>query len=117
MGGGQALINFMENKVKLTNKGYTIRKNRYMQKDLKNGWYVDVDIKTNKVQALHSSAYLRERGNHKCYDWEKTNHLNVMGIQKLDLKNTKNYVRNQEAHKVPSHMLVGWADLLESRLS
>ena len=103
----------METTKQLLSKGYTIRANRYAQKDLGNGWYIGIDTKSNTVDAGHVSQ-LKPRENHMCYDWTKTNHtsVDIRGI-----KSVKNYVRNEEAHRVPSHMLVGWAELLESRLS
>ncbi len=103
----------METINQLQNKGYTIRANRYAQKNLGNGWYVGVDLKNNTVDAGHHYQ-LKERDGHMCYDWAKTNHL---GISINGVKVNKDYVRNEEAHKVPAHMLVGWAELLENRLS
>ncbi len=98
----------------LQSKGYTIRANRFAQKDLGNGWYVGVDIKNNTVDAGHISQ-LKTRDEHMCYDWTKTNHLNL-SFNIDGIKFNEKYVRNEEAHKAPEHMVVGWATLLESRL-
>lgn len=102
----------METINQLQSRGYTIRANRYAQKNLGNGWYVGVDTKTNTVDAGHISQ-LKPREEHMCYDWTKTNHTI---FSKGGIKAVKNYVRNEESHKAPIHMVVGWADLLEYRL-
>ncbi len=96
----------------LKSKGYTVRADRYLQKDLGNGWYVGVDLKKNTIDAGHHYQ-LKERNGHMCYDWAKTNHI---GISIPGVKVVKNYVRNEEAHKAPEHMVIGWAELLERRL-
>jgi len=96
----------------LKSKGYTVRADRYLQKDLGNGWYVSVDAKKNTVDAGHLYQS-KPRENHMVYDYTKTNHI---GISIPGVKVVKNYVRNEESHKAPEHMVVGWAELLERRL-
>ena len=102
----------METINQLQSKGYTIRANRYAQKNVGNGWYVTVDLKKNTVDAGHLFQ-LKPREGHMCYDYTKTNHL---GIDIRGVKVGKNYVRNEEAHKSPGYMVIGWAELLENRL-
>lgn len=106
----------METINQLKSKGYTVREdnNRYLQKKLKWGWYVNVDVVRNEVTATNFRAYLKKRSNHMAYDYELTDHTNL--TTKAGLKVNKQYVRNEEAKRVPSHMLVGWAELLEHRL-
>jgi hypothetical protein len=97
----------------LTARGYTIRADRYLQKNLGNGWYVMVDTETNEVDAGHITQLPITREAHLCYEYNVSNHTGF----KLDgITAVKNYVRNKEARKVPNHIIVGWAELLERRL-
>ena len=98
----------------LQKRGYTIRADRYLQKDLGNGWYVGVDTDTNQVDGGHIYQLPNVREGHRCYDYDKTNH-NGISIEGVTV--VKNYVRNKEARTVPNHIIVGWAELLENRLS
>jgi len=93
-------------------RGYTIRADRYLQKNLGNGWYVGVDTETNEVDAGHQSQLI-QRGEHMCYEYNISDHR---GFQLEGITAVKNYVRNKEARKVPNHIIVGWAELLEYRL-
>jgi hypothetical protein len=102
----------METINQLQSRGYTIRANRYAQKNLGNGWYVGVDLVKHKVDAGHITQ-LKPREEHMCYDWETTNHI---GFSIPGVKVVKAYVRNEEAHTAPEHMVIGWAELLEHRL-
>ena len=99
----------------LLSNGYSIRNKRYLQKKLSNGWYIDVDVKRGEVTALNYAAQLKQRDNHMCYDWERTNHTVLK--ERAGVKIVKNYVRNEEAKRVPQHMITGWVELLEKRLS
>ena len=97
----------------LAARGYTIRADRYLQKNLGNGWYVGVDTETNEVDAGHISQLPIKRGEHVCYEYNISNHT---GFKLEGITAVKNYVRNKEARKVPNHIIVGWAELLEYRL-
>jgi len=93
-------------------KGYSIRADRYLQKNLGNGWYPTVDLETNVVEAVN---YLEsdDRGGHRAYDYKRSNHKR---FQLEGITSNKGYVRNKEAHSVPNHIIVGWVELLEYRL-
>jgi hypothetical protein len=99
-------------KNELIGKGYTIRADRFLQKNLGNGWYPTVDLETNVVEAVN---YLEsdDRDGHRAYDYKRSNHKR---FQLAGITSNKGYVRNKEAHRVPNHIIVGWAELLENRL-
>lgn len=93
-------------------KGYSIRVDRYLQKNLGNGWYVTVDTKSNAVEAVN---YLEsdDRDGHRVYDYTRSNHKR---FQREGITANKGYVRNRGAHSVPNHIVEEWADLLEYKL-
>ncbi len=93
-------------------KGYTIRNDRYLQKNLGNGWYPTVDLETNAVEAVNYLESI-DRDGHRAYDYKRSNHkrFKLYGITAV-----KNYVRNNGAHSVPNHIIVDWVELLEHRL-
>ena len=75
----------------------------FLDKTLEKGWVVTINTDRNEVFATHSNI---------------ENYLDLKEFLKgYDLYCTPHYIRNEEAKRVPEHMLVGWAELLEHRLN
>jgi|LakMenE01Jun11ns_1017448.scaffolds.fasta_scaffold9846713_6 hypothetical protein len=74
-----------------------------LDKVLEKGWVVTINTKRNEVFATHPNI---------------ENYLDLeQFLIKYDLYCTPSYIRNNEAKRVPEHMLTGWAELLEHRLN